>query len=495
MIKVFAEGHDYYYEVSDILANYVRRNEIEFVKCRLPAENRDVFVHSIKRADSSGIKLECSITGGGRSVCEPDLFEPVKDKEDGYTARKLYKRYVKHNMLKAAERFFDKSLPWGILTGIRPVKMIHKLMDEGLSQQYIFRHLVEFYRLSPERARLGIDIALTERKFIIPYDRKKVSVYISIPFCPTRCSYCSFTSNEMSRWGRFADQYTECITDEIKATAAALNDNGFLCDTVYVGGGTPTALNLSQLKKILGNIRRHLVSPETREFTVEAGRPDTLDKDKLEAIKEYGANRIGINPQTMNTKTLGIIGRKHSPADTLSAFETARRAGHNNINMDIIVGLPGENTDMVEYTLSEITGLKPEGVTVHTLAVKRASRLREESFDRRPVPEQEAEAMMKLSQRRIVDMGMKPYYLYRQKYMVGNLENIGYSLPGFEGIYNMQIMEEKQTIIGIGAGAVTKLVFHEEDRLERKQNPKSLEHYLKRSRRIAVEKSKILSNI
>jgi coproporphyrinogen dehydrogenase HemZ len=491
MIRVFTVGHDYYYEVADILANYCRRDEIEFVKEKVPAAGRSLFIHSILKITPEGAELNCSITGGGRSVSARDFFGPSAG--DDPEVRKLNKRYVKHNLLKAAEEFFGKSLPWGILTGIRPVKMIHKLMDQGLEEQEILAHLTSFYRLAPDKARLGLDIALAERGFITPYDPGKLSIYISIPFCPTRCSYCSFPSNQLSRWGHLTDKYIDCLTGEIEAAGEALQEHGFTCDTVYIGGGTPTSLNHHQLNRLLDNVVRSFISRQTREFTVEAGRPDTLDREKLEVIKGHGATRISINPQTMNASTLEAIGREHSPEDIISAFQLARQAGHNNINMDIIMGLPGEDKEMAAHTLECIGRLKPEGVTVHTLAIKRASRLHEEAFDAALVKESEVEAMMRQTHGYLQGLGMKPYYLYRQKYMVGNLENIGFSLPGYEGIYNMQIMEEKQTVVGLGAGAVSKIIHLTEDRLERKENPKSLEHYIDRAEELAKGKKEIIS--
>ena len=340
MIKVFAEGHDYFYEVADILANYCRRDEIEFLREKVPAKGRGLFVHSKLAADKDGVITKCTINGEEGPVVQEDRFEPADG--NALEVRKQYKRYVKHNLLKAAERFFRKGLPWGILTGIRPVKMIHKLMDKGLGQEEVLKHLAEFYRLDPEKARLGMDIALTERKFIFPNDPGKVSIYISIPFCPTRCSYCSFPSNQITRWGHLTEMYLDCLTGEIKAAGTALKSKGITCDTVYIGGGTPTSLSLEQMDRLLGEVRCAFISPDTREFTVEAGRPDTLDGEKLELIKRYGATRISINPQTMNASTLEAIGRKHSPEDIVRAFDLARQSGHNNINMDIIMGLPGK---------------------------------------------------------------------------------------------------------------------------------------------------------
>jgi coproporphyrinogen dehydrogenase HemZ len=361
MIKVFTEGHDYYYEVADILANYCRRDEIEFIGEKAPATGRGLFVHSKFAADKDGVIVKCTITGEEGPVVQEDRFEPAGG--SALEIRKQYKRYVKHNLLKVAERFFRKELPWGILTGIRPVKMIHKLMDKGLEQEEILKHLVDFYLFNPEKARLGMDIAHTERKFIFPNDPGEVSIYISIPFCPTRCSYCSFPSNQITRWGHLTEMYMDCLTEEIKAAGSALKSKGITCDTVYIGGGTPTSLSLEQLDRLLDEVRCALISPETREFTVEAGRPDTLDKEKLKLIKRFGATRISINPQTMNASTLEVIGRKHSPEEIIRAFELARQSGHNNINMDLIMGLPGENADMVMHTLEHIGTLRPEGVT------------------------------------------------------------------------------------------------------------------------------------
>ena len=483
MVRVFTEGHDYYYEVADILANYCGRNEIEFIKEKVPAAGRSLFVHSMLRIHPDGVKVKCNITGEGRTVMKIDRFGPAGG--DRLEIRKKYKRYVKHNLLRAAEEFSGKKLPWGILTGIRPVKMVHKLMDQGLGEEYIQRHLVDFYRLAPEKARLGLEIANIEREFILPYDPERVSIYISIPFCPTRCSYCSFPSNEMVRWGGLADAYVECLMGEIQAVSETMAEAGLGCDTVYIGGGTPTSLGLSDLERLFLSVDKAFIGPGTREYTVKAGRPDTLDGAKLGLLKKHGVTRISINPQSMNAATLERIGRKHTPQDIINAFELARKAGHENINMDLIMGLPGENEEMVANTLEHIGRLKPEGVTVHTLAIKRASRLHEEVTEADWVKEEEVKAMMQRTSNFLQAMGMTPYYLYRQKYLVGNLENIGFCMPGNQGIYNMQSMEEKQTIIALGAGAASKLVYLPEDRLERKQNPKSLEHYLDRAKDIA----------
>ncbi len=485
MVRVFTEGHNFHYEVADILANYCKRDSIQFVKEGTPPSGEGaIFVKSTLRTYKEDALLRCGITGNGRTSVKVDRFELLH--RDFLRTKRQCKIYVKHNLLRAAEEFFQRPLPWGILTGIRPIKMVHKLMDLGLGTEDILDKLTGLYKLSPDRAQLSIDIAIYERRFIFPYNPEKVSVYISIPFCPTRCSYCSFPANEISRCGHLIDRYIEGLRLEICAAGKALTRAGLSCDTIYIGGGTPTSLNLNGLAKIFDAIKQNLICPGVREYTVEAGRPDTLDWAKLELMKRYDVTRVSINPQTMNAMTLKRIGRDHKPEDIVHAFQMARKAGYDNINMDIIMGLPGENEAMVARTLGFIKALNPENVTVHTLAIKRASRLHEEwGFDSRWVREGEVQTMMNLTTDFLRSLGMNPYYLYRQKYMADNLENIGFCLPGYEGIYNMQTMEEKQTIIGLGAGAVTKLVYLSEDRLERRQNPKGLGHYINRVESIA----------
>ncbi len=476
--EVYISGHDYRYEVADILKHFCGGQKVEFVDKKVPADGRGLFVESRLQIKPGVIISDCVISDGNKGTEETARFQPVEG--DASERGKHYKRMVKHSVLLAAEKFFGKGLPWGILSGIRPVKIVHRLLDEGYPASHIKRELTDFYRLAPQKAELIIDISLRERKYILPYDDKKISIYISIPFCPTRCSYCSFPSNETGRWGHLSDDYLYSLIKEMKAVYLKLREGGYSCQTVYIGGGTPTSLNNDQLRLLLDRANEYFVSGDTLEFTVEAGRPDTLDRDKLELMKKMGVTRIGINPQSMNAVTLKKIGRRHTPGDVVEAFNAARSAGHNNINMDVIMGLPGENPDMVRNTMESICELKPEGVTIHTLAVKRASRLRAEGGNPEQVSEQEVEEMLELATSYVRHMGMHPYYLYRQKYMVGNLENVGYSLPGYEGIYNMQIMEEKQTIIGLGAGAVSKLVFLKEDRHERLANIKDLYYYINR---------------
>lgn len=478
MCKVLLHGHDYKYEVLDILKNFCSQQKIEFIDREVLADCQGLFVESRLKSDDRPIVLYGAISLKDKRVKEINTFERIKG--DDLEKRKHYKRMVKHNILKTAERFFQKRLSWGILSGIRPVKIVHQLLDQGFSPEGVKRELLGFYRLAPDKADLIIDIAGRERKYILPYDSKKVSIYISIPFCPTRCAYCSFPSNEMRLWGHLIDDYLNSLVKEMKAVGHKIEQMGYSCQGVYVGGGTPTSLNCQQMRVLLDKVGEYFITEDTLEFTVEGGRPDTLDKEKLKAMKAMGVTRIAINPQSMNEITLKRMGRNHTPRDVVTAFRTARDTGHSNINMDIIMGLPGEGEDMVRNTLESICRLKPQGITVHTLALKRGAPLNRETERVGWIGEEEAERMVGLAARYVRDMGMQPYYLYRQKYMVGNLENVGYSLPGYEGIYNMQIMEEKHTILGLGAGAVSKLVFLKEDRLERLANIKDLHYYIAR---------------
>jgi len=478
MIEVFLEGHDYSYEVLDILSSYFDRETIQFVYEKDPADSRSLFIHSSMAFDAGDVVFKCVVRHGDANVTEEKRFSRAGGGEQ--EMRKQYKRMLKNNLLTALEAFTGKKMPWGILTGIRPVKVVHKLLDQGFSEEDIQDRLTGFYRLSVDKAKLCLEIAAVERKYILPYDDRKVSVYISIPFCPTRCSYCSFPSHEVGKWGHLADEYLNCLYEEMDSVYNKLAGAGYSIQTVYIGGGTPTVLNHAQLKDLLEQVNRCFVSGETKEFTVEAGRPDTLDREKLSMLKAAGVTRISINPQSMNSATLERIGRRHTPEEVVRAYDLARSTGHSNINMDIIIGLPGEDIDMVVKTLDAALTLKPEGLTVHTLAIKRASRLNEQGGDMGWVEEDEISGMVEAAAYYAGKMGMKPYYLYKQRYMVGNHENIGYSLPGYECLYNMQIMEEKQSIIGLGAGAVSKLVFLKEDRLERLENIKNVEYYISR---------------
>ncbi len=382
-------------------------------------------------------------------------------------------------------------LPWGSLTGIRPTKIALSRLEDGWKEDDIRRFMKETYMTSDEKINLSVEIAAREKHLMEPinYD-SGYSLYVGIPFCPTTCLYCSFTSYPISKWKGRTGLYLEALFKELEYTAEKMK--GRPLDTIYFGGGTPTSLPAEDIDAILCKLEQLFDTKNVLEFTVEAGRPDSITEEKLKVLASHGISRISINPQTMNQKTLDLIGRRHTVENVKEKFHMARALGFDNINMDLIMGLPGEDLDDVKHTLEEIEALKPDSLTVHSLAIKRAARLnmfKEEYADLKISNTPEMIALSEACARR---MGMEPYYLYRQKNMAGNFENVGYSLPGKACLYNILIMEELATIVACGAGTTTKVVFPSENRRERCENVKEVEQYISRIDEMIGRKEKIL---
>ena len=363
--------------------------------------------------------------------------------------------------------------PWGILTGIRPAKIATKLLDEGMSDDEVISYFINECGTTYEKASLALEAARALRPIRDDMYRDGVSIYIGIPFCPSRCLYCSFVTNGTKQAAALMPEYIEALKKEIKYTADIISHNGTPVETVYIGGGTPTTLTPRLLEEMIDCLYDNCDLSKMKEFTVEAGRPDTITEEKLKVLKKYNVDRISINPQSMNDSTLKIIGRAHSADDIREAMKMARHCGFDNINMDVIAGLPGEDMEMFKYTLSEVEKLEPEDTTVHTMSIKRSSRLNE-YLDEYDLAKGELVAEMVSYARKY------PYYMYRQKNQLGNLENVGYSKPGFESLYNLYIMEEIQTIISLGCGGVTKTVDLETNRIERIFNVKEAKDYIER---------------
>ena len=383
-------------------------------------------------------------------------------------------------------------LPWGSLTGIRPTKIALSRLEDGWKEDDIRRFMKETYMTSDEKINLSVEIAAREKRLMEPinYD-SGYSLYVGIPFCPTTCLYCSFTSYPISKWKGRTGLYLEALFKELEYTAEKMK--GRPLDTIYFGGGTPTSLPAEDIDAILCKLEQLFDTKNVLEFTVEAGRPDSITEEKLKVLASHGISRISINPQTMNQKTLDLIGRRHTVENVKEKFHMARELGFDNINMDLIMGLPGEDLDDVKHTLEEIEALKPDSLTVHSLAIKRAARLnmfKEEYADLKISNTPEMIALSEACARR---MGMEPYYLYRQKNMAGNFENVGYSLPGKACLYNILIMEELATIVACGAGTTTKVVFPSENRRERCENVKEVEQYISRIDEMIGRKEKILN--
>ena len=406
-----------------------------------------------------------------------NIFVRSFDKQKG-TPEEFNRWLVKYGVYETLKEATGMRPAWGMLTGIRPAKKANELMDEGLTADEVIEHLVERFDVTREKAELTVEVALAERGILGSIKKHDVGIYIGIPFCPTRCLYCSFASYPLDKFEKKVDDYIDCLIKEIKYLGEYSKDKNIR--NIYIGGGTPTSLDEKRLEKVLKAVKDNFDVENVGEYTVEAGRPDTITKEKLDIIKKYGADRISINPQTMCEKTLSLIGRKHTPEAIKEAFAMARDAGFDNINMDIILGLPEETEEDLKHTLQEIKALSPDSLTVHTLAVKRASKLKEELENIELTNAAVTENMLKISADAAKELGMKPYYMYRQKNMVGNFENVGYCLPGKECLYNVDIMEEKLTILAAGAGATTKVYESENNHIYRIYNVKSLDDYISR---------------
>lgn len=429
--------------------------------------------------DESGICV-VSIKNENKFIAEVyDKGEKIAQAE--YTSEsddiKETKRNIKLSIYSAIKKYMPIKMPWGILTGIRPAKRVVDMWNDGFSDEEIEKSLKEKYLVSDEKVRLTMNVARAEEKILKDNKPNKIGLYVGIPFCPTRCLYCSFTSYPLDKYSKKVDTYLDCLEKEMIYLSEKLKD--FELESIYVGGGTPTSLNEAQLERLLTNIKKYFKKPV--EFTVEAGRPDTITREKLRLLKQFEVNRISINPQTMNEKTLRLIGREHSVEQFVNAFKMAREEGHTHINTDLILGLPQETAKDVEETMKRIVELDPESITVHTLAVKRASRLKEQLDSYELTQYDEMEKMLNISAEYAQKAGMFPYYMYRQKNMLGNFENVGYCKKGHEGIYNVQIMEEKQTIIAAGAGGSTKVYEKNNNNVERVFNVKSVDDYINRT--------------
>lgn len=405
---------------------------------------------------------------------EDNVLEFVSPlRETKFDTKNDLKRNIYINLLKLG----NNELPWGTLTGIRPTKIVMEMLENDMSLEDIKKHLKEVYLVSDKRIKLCIDTAKNEFNILKKIDYKNgYSLYIGIPFCPTRCLYCSFTSYSIAQWKKDTDTYVEALCKELLAVSKMYK--GKKLQTIYMGGGTPTSLEGYQLSKILNVIKKNFNLSNLLELTVEAGRPDSITREKLEALKEAGVDRISINPQTMQQKTLDLIGRHHTIEDIFESYKLAREVGFENINMDFIIGLNGETLEDIIDSFTKVKSFAPESITIHSLALKRAARLNTEN-KREIMDNNLILSMINTATDTCADLGLEPYYLYRQKNMAGNLENIGFSKPGKECLYNILIMEEKQTIIACGAGTSSKIVFGD-GRIERIENVKDPKLYIER---------------
>lgn len=471
-IKVNLNNLKYRYEVYQLFNVYFPMNDIQF----LDKEQADYIVY----IDESRLSFQYK--------------EYFKEESLGEDIKNSLRRFL----FLCLRDLTNDIYPWGILIGIRPSKIALKFLKEGKAKEEIIEIFKEKYIAHAEKAKLCIDVAKAEER-IVNQDSKNIAIYIGMAFCPTKCMYCSFTSNPIGSHKKMVMPYVESLIKEIREISIYVREKNLNVETVYFGGGTPTSVSDGEFMMVMDGIYNGFIKDgNVKEFTVECGRPDTLNKTKLQIMKECNVTRISINPQTMNDKTLKLIGRTHSSEDIKEKFKMARKLGFEDINMDIIIGLPGEGHAEVLKTKEELLKLKPDSITVHGLALKRGSIMYENFVLKKGIPLTPHEEIVKMyaeSKNLAEELGLSPYYMYRQKNMVGNMENLGYAKEGKECIYNIQMIEERQTIIALGAAAVSKVVFLEEDRLERFPNLKDLNEYVTRIDEMIERKKELLNSL
>ena len=441
-------------------------------------EGDELIVH--RHEEAEGLWVE-RFSAQGHEVCHA---APIV--RGGLEEKRQLKRAAKTGCFLLMREITGVTPPWGSLTGIRPTRLMYELREKGVEGEAARRAMEDTFYVSPDKALLLSDILAMQRGLIDTPD-DEYDLYIGIPFCTTRCAYCSFASGALGK-GTLVEPYLAALKREMALDATLMGELGLTIRAAYMGGGTPTALTAKQLDGLLREANR--LYPGAREWTVEAGRPDTIDRDKLQALIDNGVERISVNPQTFSDETLRVIGRAHTAAQTIEAYGLARSMGFHHINMDLIAALPGENEEDFCRSLARTIQLAPESITVHTLAIKRSSRLHEQGYAQ--VDAGTAERMVNGARERLAEAGYAPYYLYRQKYMAGNLENVGYAKPGYACLYNIDNMEETTRILAQGAGAITKWLFPRERRIARSPNLRNIEQYIERVDEMAARKRALI---
>lgn len=490
MIAINIYGEDYEQDIRPLFKSFYPKEDLvinkssEFPKETILNNNQEIYELLLFK-DSFVIRYHGTT---GELQDGENFLEPVES-----ITRSIYRNALHRAVYRLAVKVTNKELPWGTLTGIRPTKQVLERLENQESEQSIRNYMENEYYCSKEKIDLSFKVAQREHEILNHLDyRNGYSVYVGIPFCPSTCNYCSFTSYPLQRFSNLVEPYLKALTREIEYASKCLNKK---LSTIYVGGGTPTTLSADQLAYLLDTLYRNFDTSTVQEITVEAGRPDSITKEKLQVLKDMGVSRISINPQSMRQKTLDLIGRHHTTEQIEEAFFMAREIGHDSINMDMILGLSGENPEDVSCTLERIGQMNPDSLTVHTLAIKRAARLNTNAADYASYEAVNVEEMLSRSVQFAKENHYEPYYLYRQKNMAENLENVGYAHHGKEGIYNVLIMEEKQTILALGAGGSSKFVFHDQNRIERVENVKSVTDYIERINEMILRKQDFLAKV
>ena len=483
----FWQPERYHYSVEQMMLSLFPGERPEYPDTPFSSEDNSARFLLTREGEDAVMTVQVCRNGKNCTACVPFPAVLLDD-----TPEKVYhvvQHALKMAFYQAGVDILGQEPPWGALTGVRPVKLPTRTMKAGGSYEDAVNELVQVYRVSPVRAALATDCANSSIAAGNLLADDQVSVYIGIPFCPSRCTYCSFISADVSRSLKLVDPYLEQVLEEITRTGEVLRENGLSIRSFYMGGGTPTTLSAQQMDCLLTHMKEQLPLEDCLEYTVEAGRPDTITREKLEVLKAHGIQRISINPQTLEDHVLAAIGRRHSAEDIRTAYTLAREVGFDSINMDLIAGLPSDSYEGFCRTLEKVLAMEPENITVHTLAMKKGSRLMEQGGH---IPDgSEVAQMLELSLARLRESDYIPYYLYRQKYMSGSLENVGWAKPGKESLYNIVMMEELQTVLSIGAGGVTKLVDTDAGKILRLPNPKFAHDYLASREKVLAQKDEI----
>lgn len=474
-MNLYVKNHNFHFELENLTRLFFPNEKITVI--RDFSEPQPPYIYT-----EVSDEITISVNIGSFNKSETAVKKLTDDDNELVSAQLLYKLLCD---------FTGLTQPWGILTGVRPVKLLRRLAEESSEEQAVKKFEKDFF-VSNEKIALSRETEHNERKILELSKPESFSLYVGIPFCPSRCSYCSFVMASIERAEKLIEPYTKLLCEEIKRTAEIANKLGLRLETVYFGGGTPTTLSAEQLDTVLKTVNKSFDMSTCREFTVEAGRPDTIDIAKLFALKENKVDRISINPQTVNDEVLKTIGRKHTAQQFFDAFELARKCGFDNINTDLIAGLPTDTSESFKNSLDSIVRLNAECITVHTLCMKRASRLTTEGVTLDLQQARDAREMLAYTQNILGQNEYIPYYMYRQSRMVGNLENVGWSKKGFESLYNVYVMDETHTILACGSGGVTKLKRNNPDYLERIFNFKYPYEYIDRFDELIQRKSGIM---
>ena len=486
-MKLYLYGHDYKYAAEQMLLTLFPAQRPEY-PAGPPAPGEDALVLSLHRG-AVWATATAALSYGGREYRAARRCRTAELTDPLSTDRAL-QRILKLAFYDAGTAARGGEPPWGALTGVRPVKIPTKAMLAGAGPAQAERLLRDTYRVTEGRRRLAMDCAEASLAALRSLAPGEVSLYVGIPFCPTRCAYCSFVSADVGRTLTLVEPYVDALLKEIDGTARVLTESGRTIRSFYMGGGTPTTLSARQLDRVLTRCEQVLPLEGCTELTVEAGRPDTINREKLEVLRAHGVGRVSINPQTLEDHVLESIGRKHSSGDIQTAYDLARKVGFDCINMDLIAGLPLDSLGGFRRSLDGVLAMGPENITVHTLAMKKGSTLIQRKG---ALPGGEEVAQMLDYSRTTLSGGYLPYYLYRQKYMSGSLENVGWARPGTESLYNIVMMEELHTVISLGAGGVTKLIDPQSGRLLRLSNPKYPQDYLSAGEKLAEQQREMLA--